>query len=286
MLVATVNHHNIKEASKYASGLILTNRLSNYSDSLFSFEEIKSILKDYPNHEIFIFIDALYFDSDLKEIKEFILAFKDTKLKYIFGDLAIYQFLKEFGILNKGIYYPYTMIANYADLNCFKGQLYGVCPTNEIPLKDVDFIAENKGDLKIFFKAFGYSLMYQSKRMILSTYQKAKKKDFVLNNDLYLVEETRDDKYKVLENHHGSFIFQSGIFNILEALDKVKNVDYIILDSRFIADDKFIEALKIYHDASNDLDNLKSYNQKLKDIFDNLNNDFIYEDSIFRKEDF
>lgn len=287
-LLATVNKVNIKAVSEAAYGLILTNKFSNYYQDIFSDEDIFNVLNEYKKHQIYILLDAIYFDEDLDLIKEFIHKFKDTKLFFMFSDLGIYQILKEEDLLKRAIYYSYTMVANYVDLFFFKEYpLYGVSPTLEIPLKDVSTIAKNKGIIKIYYQGFGYSLMYQSKRKILSTYAKYKNIDLNISNDMYLIEEKRTDKYKILENERASFIFQSGIHNILEALDEISDViDYLILDSRFISDDKFVKALKIYNEALCDLDHLNLYNDELMANFDNLSNDFIYEDSIFKKEDF
>jgi collagenase-like PrtC family protease len=155
-------------------------------------------------------------------------------------------------------------------------------------MDDVAIMGKNK-KLKLFYKGFGMNVMFHSKRNLLSTYKDYKNVlyDFVRSDDLRLVEETRKESYKIIENNHGTHIFQPGIRNVLPALDiAVNELDYLFLDGRFIDWNKYLSAVEIYKEALFDLDHLNLYNDKLEALFSDLTYHFLFEDSVFKKGDF
>jgi putative protease len=273
-------------------GVVMTNKkYSSRYETSFSFDEILQIVKkcNTARMESYLIVDNILTDSDIPAIYELINTFKDTNLFYIFGDLAVYQILKEFNITKKGVYNPNTLISNYVDFIFWKDyKVKGLFPTLEIPLTDIEIIGKNK-KVKLFYKGFGMNVMFHSKRKLLSSYKEHKNVlfDFVGSNDLHLVEETRKESYKIIENEHGTHIYQPGIHNILPAFDIAANeLDYLFLDGTFLDWDKYIKAVEIYKDALLDMDRLNYYNTKLEELFDNLTYNFLLEDSIFRKSDF
>lgn len=280
------------EIKDLCDGVIMTNAsFSSRYDSSLTNSEILQIVKRCNTHkmEAFILMDMMVFDNDIQLIYDFINEFKDTNLMYIFSDLAVFQILKEFNITKKGIYNPSTLIANYVDCSFWAPfKIKGLFPTLEIPLNDINTIGKNKR-LKIFYKGFGMNVMFHSKRKLLSTYKEYKNVmyDFTSSNDLSLVEETRSESYKIIENNHGTHIYQPGIHNILPALDiAIDELDYLFLDGTFLEWNKYLEAVSIYKEATLDMDRLNYYNDKLEVLFDNLTYHFLLEDSVFKKGDF
>lgn len=286
------NVEAFNEIKNLCDGIILTNKkYSSRYETSFSNEEILQIVKkcNTLRMETYLLIDNILTDSDIKDVYELIDEFKDTNLMYIFGDLAVYQILKEFNITKKGVYNPNTLITNYMDFTFWKEfKIKGLFPSLEIPLSDVSIIGKNK-KLKLFYKGFGMNVMFHSKRKLLSTYKQYKNilYDFVDSKDLMLIEETRKEAYKIIENEHGTHIYQPGIHNVLPAIDIASDeLDYLFLDGTFLEWNKYLEAVAIYKDALLDMDRLNYYNTKLEEIFDNLTYNFLLEDSIFRKSDF
>ncbi len=273
-------------------GVVITNqKFSSRYETSFSFDEILQVVKkcNTAKMETYLLVDNILTDGDILAVYDLINTFKDTNLFYIFGDLAVYQILKEFNITKKGVYNPSTLIANYVDFLFWKDfKIKGLFPTLEIPLTDIDIIGKNK-KLKLFYKGFGMNVMFHSKRKLLSTYKEYKNilYDFVGSNDLTLVEETRNEKYKIIENEHGTHIYQPGIHNILPAIDiAADGLDYLFLDGTFLEWEKYVKAVEIYKEALLDMDRLNYYNMKLEELFSDLTYNFLLEDSIFRKSDF
>ena len=280
------------EIKNLCDGIVMTNaNLSSRYDSSLSNEEILQLVKKCNTHKMdaYILLDLIIFDNDISMVYDFINQFKDTNLMYIFSDLAVYQILKEFNITKKGVYNPSTLIANYVDCTFWSQfKIRGLFPTLEIPLSDINTIGKNT-KLKVFYKGFEKNVMFHTKRNLLKTYKEHKNilYDFVNSNDLTLVEETRSESYKIIENNHGTHIYQPGIHNILPALDiAVDEINYLFLDGTFLEWDKYLKAVTIYKEALLDMDRLNYYNAQLEELFDNLTYHFLLEDSVFKKGDF
>lgn len=292
-VLCTLNKfESFNEIKNLCDGIIITNELvSSRYDNSFTKEEILQLIKkcNTARMEVYLLMNAIFTDDNIGIAEDFINEFKDTNLQYIFGDLGVYMLLREANISKKGVYNPNTLIANYMDFEFWKPyKIKGLFPTLEIPLDDVSVIGKNK-KVKMFYKGFGLSVMFHSRRKLLSNYKTHKNVlyDFVGSDDLTLIEETRNEAYKIIENEHGTHIFQPGIHNILPALDIiVDETDYLFLDGTFLDWQKYLEAVEIYKEALCDLDHLNLYNTKLEKIFDNLTYQFMYQDSVFRKGDF
>ena len=115
------------------------------------------------------------------------------------------------------------------------------------------------------------NVMFHSKRKLLSTYKEYKNilYDFAGCNNLTLKEETRNEAYKIVENEHGTHIYQPGIHNILPALDIALNeLDYLFLDGTYLDFEKYLAAVEIYKEALFDMrDDLPSFTKEPKAAF-------------------
>ena len=292
ILCSLQNVNQFNEIKSLCDGVIITNHLvSSRYDNSFNYEEILQIVKkcNTAKMEAYLLVNTLFTDDNLPLLYEVINEFKDTNLQYIYGDLAVYQVLREMGITKKGVYNPDTLITTYMDYEFWKPyKVKGLFPSLEIPLDDVRLIGKNK-KVKLYYKGFGVSVMFHSRRKLLSNYKTYKNVlfDFVHSDNLELIEETRKEAYKIIENEHGTHIFQTGVHNILPALDIiVDELDYLFLDGTYLDWEKYKAAVEIYKEALCDLDHLNLYNTKLEALFDNLTYQFLYTDSVFKKGDF
>jgi len=291
-ILTTLNSiDEFNEIKQVSDGIVLANnKVSARYDKSLNNDEILQLVKkcNTAKMDCYLLVTAIFQDDNISNAYDIINEFKDTNLLYIYSDLAIYEILKEFDIVKKGVYNPNTLITNYVDF-LFWGdyKIKGLFPSLEIPLNDISVIGHNK-KRKLYYKGFGYNVMFQSKRKLLTSYKDEKGLDINVNSDnLTLVEETRNEDYKIIENEFGTHIFQHGIHNILPAIDIITDdIDYLFLDGRFIEFNKYLEVINTYKDALCDLDHLNLYNHKIEKLFNNLTYDFLYEDSVFKKGDF
>lgn len=279
------------ELKKRVDGVVLRHQdFSIRYDSTFSVLEMKQIIKDALKYRMSVYIDVtkIFNDDQLSYVYNFICEFLEFNIFYIFGDIGLYQKILDLNITKKLIYAPDTYVCNYLDFNFFKKyKINGVFPSLEIPISDIEVIGNNK-KLKMYYKGFGKAPMFYSQRPLVSLYCDNFNLDKnILDKDLTLIEETRQEEYLIVENNSGTNIFQTGIHNVLPVLDTICDVvDFMLLDGIYLEKEKYFKAIDVYKEALCDLDHLNFYNKKLEEIFSNLSYNFIYEDSIYKKGEF
>ncbi|MFI3329680.1 MAG: U32 family peptidase [bacterium] len=282
---------DLLDLKKKCHGVLLRHKdMSLRYDVAFSTSELKEVISIAIKLKFTVYVDFtnLFDDNSLEKAYELVLELQEHNIFYVYSDLGFFMKLKDLGLNKKLIYAPDTYVCNYLDFNFFnKYKIYGTFPSLEIPLADIEVIGKNKKN-KLFYKAFGKTSMFHSKRKLVTLYQenfdlpKISKK-----SKLKLVEETRKEEYLIDEKNNGTHIYQTGIRNILPAIDTINEVvDFLLLDGIYINQEDYLKAIDIYRNALSDLDRLNYYNNELKEIFDNLNYKFIFEDTIYKKGDF
>lgn len=289
-IVSLKSKEFLHEVKHLVDGFVVTNHfVSARFEHSFTVEDIFEIATEVQKQKkiLFLLVDVLCHESMMNDLVSFIDQVQSFNLYYIFSDLGVYEILKERNLLKKAIYAPDTLLTNYLDFNLMKSlKLFGAFPAVEIPVSDIEIIGKNRA-VKLFYRGFGQVVMFQSRRKLLTRFQEHTGLSFDANrNDLTLVEELRQDAYRIMENEHGTHMYQPGHRNVLPVLDVLMNaVDFLFLDGTFIPKEKFLKTIEIYGDALVDIDRLNFHNGRLKRVFPNLNYNFIYEDTVYRKED-
>ncbi|MFI3251796.1 MAG: U32 family peptidase [bacterium] len=282
---------DLVDLKKKCKGVLLRHKdMSLRYDVAFSTTELKEVISIAIKFKLTVYVDFtnLFDDESLEKAYKLVLDLQEYNIFYVYSDIGFFMKLSRLNLNKKLIYAPDTYVCNYLDFNFFaKYKIFGTFPSLEIPLTDIAVIGNNKKN-KLFYKAFGKTSMFHSKRKLVTLYQE----NFDLpkipkKSKLKLVEETRKEEYLIDEKSNGTHIYQSGIRNILPALDTINEVvDFMLLDGMYINQDDYLKVIDIYKDALNDIDHLNLYNQELEKLFDNLSYNFVYEDSVYKKGDF
>ena len=233
---------------------------------------------------IIISLNKIFLENEIDDAYKFLDKYKNMNVLFYIADLGLIKYAKDNGILNKMIYNPETMITNYLDLSVytsFNMDAYGI--SNEITINDLKTIYK-ESRAPIFYLGFGKRLMFYSKRKLLSLYKENYHKKFELDN-LYIKEETRDDKYKIVENDNGTMIYRSYLISLHKEIDELLFLKYFYVESLDIDDDVCLEALKAYHDYLYDFINKDDLTKKIEGLNLNISDGFSYFDSIYQKED-
>lgn len=216
---------------------------------------------------------------DLDVYKEKINAVINTNTLFYITDLGLAKYIKDLGHINRVIYDPITMITNSLDAKEYYSYGFNaVGLSNEITLKDIKRISN---DVDSFLQVFGYRLMMNSRRKLISLYKEKINKEYE-NKNIIIKEDTRDEYYPVIEDDKGTKIYRSYLISLLyDFLDL--NLKYAYLDNFNIGDDTYIMVLKIYKEALNDKEEAL---KKLNELNLNIKDGFSYKDSIYMKEEF
>ncbi len=213
----------------------------------------------------------------LEEMKPYF----ETICLFYMTDIGLAYRMKKLGLISRVIYDPITMITNHLDALSYAD--YGflaVGVSNEIPLQDVMTIA-NK--VKTFYQVFGARLMFHSARNLISLYGNKIKKTLE-NGSYYLKEATRDERYLTIQKKDGTCMYRNYYVCLLkEILDL--NIEYAYLSSLGLTDEVYEQVVALFvevlqtRDVEMGLSKLSKLNLQIED-------GFLYQDTIYQREDF
>ena len=276
---------NNKELSKY---LNFTNSflygLKDYSVSYYelSIEDIKELLNNYPNIELFISINKNIFNDDLKDLKDKLIELSNLNIKGIlFYDLSILSIVKNLKLNINLVYHQTHMVVNYNICEFYKnlGCKYAYLST-EITEREMKEISEKTNiDLIAYF--IGHPIISHSKRKLISNFYKHLDKEN--NNKINIMKETnKDTKYYIEESNIGTNILTFDILNGSKAFVNLKDkLCYGVLDNYLIDDDIFLKVLKLFYDNLNNEINNQEFISKVEELIGKYDG-FFYQETIYK----
>lgn len=238
--------NNINNLDKYISSgaeafiLGLKDYSINYLE--LTINEIKKVVKQYKNIDIFISINKTIFNNELKDLEEKLIELDTISIKgvlfYDLGILSIYNKHK----FNYALGWHQThMVTNYNTCNYYydKKVEYGVL-ASEITASEMIEISNNTS-MKLFSFIIGHPIMAHSKRKLLTNYYESKNNTY--DKKLKMIEE-HDNNYIVKETKDGTSIYDGNIVNGIDYVNELNNnsIDYGIIHG-FNIDDNLLEKL-------------------------------------------
>ena len=264
-ILLKINHE--EELMYPVDGYILCIKdFSNLTEKTFSIDEIKEVVKDSPNKEIYASLNRCVFNDELDKYKRVLTQLDELHLNgIIVSDIAALTYnLKTKLILDQGhLNNSYYSINHYLNNN-----VSGVYLTNDITVSEIDEIRKNTKST-LFKQVFGYTHLSTSKRMLVSNYLK----HFNKNNksNYYMINEDKSNEfYKIIEDSFGTHIISPHPINLL-GYDM--NVDYIVIDGFLL--DNIKDVCDIF--KSNDISKKKDIDMKY-----NANEGFINTKTIYK----
>ncbi len=229
-------------------------------------------------------LNRIFHPADLEGIRNIISKYKDNNdILFYIADLgALNLFIKE-GIISRVIYNPETMITNYLDMNeYYSFGVNSIGVSNEITLNDLNKIAEVNNN--IFYQIFGKRLMFYSRRKLITLYGEKNNTVYPKTN-VYLKEATRTDYLPIIENDEDTLIYRSYNISLLPYIDEL-NIKYAYIESFDMDINKFKIVNAIFYDYLNNKMDLSLAKIKLNELDINIEDGFIYQDSVYQKEEF
>ena len=247
--------------------------------------DINEALDYCNNHNIkpILSLNRIFHPKDLDEVTKIIDEYKNTNAMFYIADLGALNLFLENGIINRVIYNPETMITNYLDMNEYHS--FGVDSvgiSSEITLNDLNRISEINNN--IFYQVFGRRLMFYSRRKLITLYGNKNETVYPKEN-VYLRESTRNDYFPIIENNNGTLIYRGYNISLLAYMDEL-NIKYAYVESFDIDIDKFIKVNSIFYDIVHKNIDLSIAKIKLNELELNIEDGFIYKDSVYQKEEF
>lgn len=257
----------------------------------YSLEEIKEIRAQVK--ELYIYVNAMYDEHDLKGLKEYIEALHQIGVDgLIFQDFGVLNIVNHHDYSFKMIYHPLTLNTNSSTLNVLKQYgINGAVVSKEISLKEQLEIRKNC-DMPLFVLGHGVQYMMMSKRHLISNYEKASHTSLSHEQGALTINPRGQDfPCHIYETDRGTAVFSKNKLYTLDLFHTLKDFDYLYIETMFMDQREAIEVISMYCDCLHALEKgtydkeVKEYMPLLKNVSQPLDRGFLYDDTIYRIED-
>ena len=237
-LIVTVNNlEQIDELlDKDIYGFMLyIDKLSVNSSFYVNVEDIKNI--DFKDKKVLVCINKIMHNNDLDLVRDVLSLLKDMDVKILFYDMAIYNIAKELDMIDKLVIYQDHLNASIQS-NKFYNQIgiKGSYITSDITGEELLEIKDNS-NMEIYFLGYGYAPIFYSRRYLIKNYLKfINKEDYI---GKYSIISDMGCEYPISEEEFGTTIYTEKPINLINYLDMLDKIDYIVMNSNGINNDEF-----------------------------------------------
>ena len=208
-----------------------------------------------------------------KEIEDLMITLKALKnIQGIFyEDLGVFYSLKEnkYDLINFQTHFNTHKEAVSFQLELGNDSLVIANDLTYLEIKEIVDYLPNKLILFLFGKV---EVMY-SRRLLKTNYQKFYKLNRVSNQ---IKESKTNIEFELAENKYGTYIFDNNFYNGLDLLKLKDKVFSYIINSKGINIENLLQLLAIVN---------QNKPEKLRTIFANMNQGFLYQETIYRVKD-
>lgn len=217
--------------------------------SIYPFElDIEDIIEIAENtdKEVIIAMNKMIHNKDLDYVRSILNKVKDSNIsKIMFYDLGVFNICKNMNIDKELVLSQEHLNAStYSNNFYYDKGISNVMITSDI-IKDEILDIKNNTSMNVYYTVYGYLPIFYSRRYLLSNYFKYINKD--MNDDTYYIF-NNDLRYMIKEYSYGTIIY-SPLVNLINELDKIKNIDNLVIDLSYTGDisviDKFINNEKM-----------------------------------------
>ena len=234
------------------------------------------ILNTIKDKDIFINMNKNFHNNELSKVKELLIELNNYNIKGIlFYDIGLFNIYKELNLNYDLVISQEHSITSYNTINYWnkKGINYAHI-SSDITINEVEMIINNSKS-KLMLNLFGYLPMFVSKRHIVKNYLNY----FKLNDDSKINYMEKEAKvYPIIDNSVATHVYSNNILNGIKY--SLIDIDYIILNSFNIGLDKFISIIKMFKSVNKD--NIEEYNDKINNMFTNVDYGFLETKTIYK----
>ena len=215
--------------------MLYIDKLSVNSSFYVKVEDINKI--DFKGKNIFVCINKIMHNNDLGMVRDTLLKLKNVEVKIFFYDIGVYNIAKELNMVDKLIIYQDHLNASFKS-NKFYYDLgiTGSYITSDITGEELLEI-KNNSNMDIYFMGYGYAPIFYSRRYLIKNYLK-----FIDREDLvgkYSIVSDMGVEYPISEEEYGTTIYSEKPINLINYLDELDKIDYIVMNSNGIDNNEF-----------------------------------------------
>ena len=233
---ANSKNHLDKLLKKKIDGVIISiDKLAVNDDFYLDVDELKEI--DFKQKEVFVSLNKLMHNNDLDYLRKIMLELKDMDVKILFYDMAVYRIAKEYDMVSKLVIHQDHLNASslsnkfYLDLGINTSYI-----TQDITGEELLEI-KHDNNIQVMFMIYGYSPIFYSRRYLITNYLKYINKE--KENGNYTIVSDTGVEYPIDEEEYGTTVYTEKEINLINYLDELKDIDYLVMRSNKIDNDKF-----------------------------------------------
>lgn len=243
---------------------------------LIGIEEL-DLLNKFNDKDIFISLNKNMHNKDLNIVKEILLKLNEYNIKgVLYYDVGILNIYNSLDLKYDLVWSQEHLTTNYNTINFWNsfGAKYAYI-SSDITEEEIIEISK-KSNSKLMVTLFGYLPMFVSKRHIVKNYLEY----FDLNDNSKINYMEKEGKtYPIIDNNIGTQVYSNNILNGIKFKLNIE-VEYIILNSFNIDLDKFISIIDMFKMVNKD--NAVEYNDKINNMFTNIDEGFLNTKTIYR----
>jgi len=286
-VITTINSDDVMAFINSSADALMVglNDYVTYLDKTFSIEEIKSIISNKNNKEIYVLVNRIIEQNEIDNAREILKILSTLEVDgIVVMDMGLLQIAKEEKILDKIVFSPSTYLTNKDSASYLSSLgVKRLVLAKEISLNNIFEIKKNVScDVEI--TVHGYRNIFYSKRHIKTIYKEA----FNVGDFEYLKEEKRTELFPIRETDRGTFVFSSKCLSLWNYLMRMleNDIDYINIESNFLDSNDLFEIVSKYKKAI-ELYGKNGFEEYIKSIaFDDCDEGFINRDSVYMQEEY
>lgn len=241
LLVSANNQKHLIELLKtnVAGILLYLNKLSVNSNYYININDLEKI--DFQNKEVFIVINKLMHNSDLPYLTATLKKIQNKKVKILFYDMSVYNIAKELNMVDQLIIYQDHLNASIQSHKFYyKLGITGSYVTSDITAEELLAI-KNNTKMTIMFTAYGYLPIFYSRRYLITNYLKYINQ--TPGNNYHIIND-EGISYPIDEEDFGTTVYTKEPINLINYLDELSKIDYLVLNSNMIPSKEFNEIVE------------------------------------------
>ena len=215
--------------------MLYIDKLSVNSSFYVTVDDIKKI--NFKDKKVLVCINKIMHNNDLDIVRNILSRLKDMDVKILFYDMSVYNISKELDMVDKLVIYQDHLNASilsnkfYYDLG-----ITGSYISSDITGEELLEI-KNNSKMEIYFTGYGYVPIFYSRRYLIKNYLKFIDKEDMVGK--YSIISDMDTEYRIVEEDYGTTIYSEYPVNLINYIDYLNDIDYLILNSNLIDDNEF-----------------------------------------------
>lgn len=242
----------------------------------YKIEEIKKMIEEYPNKEIFVAVNKNILNSELSLLEEKLQELETLPIKGIlFYDLAVLHMKKRKSLKIPLYWAQEHFTTNYLTIEYYRKEgVKGTCISSDITKEEILEIRKNtEGEMMV--PIFGYLPIFASRRHLVQNYEKT----FAVKGEGNVYTFEKDDKkYRIIDEKEGTTAYSACLLNGFSMYDDLEQnkIEYSIINGQFIKDDIWNKVLSIITSDE------KEKEVKINEVCQNTDTGFLYKETFYK----